>query len=57
VNAVATGIATFFRAVASDGVTAIIDGSVGLADTDAIVTSVSVVSGLPYGISRMVIRM
>lgn len=40
-----TGTATFFRAFKSDGTTAVVDGTVGVSASDAIINSASVVSG------------
>ena len=44
-SASASGTITWFRAVKSDGVTAVIDGSVGLTGCDIVLSSVSVVGG------------
>lgn len=41
-DAAATGTASWFRAVKSDGVTAILDGSIGLAGTDLVLSSVAI---------------
>jgi hypothetical protein len=42
VDAAATGTASWFRAVKSDGVTVIMDGSVGLAASDLILDAVAI---------------
>ena len=44
-NAVATGTAAWFRALKSDGTTAVFDGSVGTATSDLILSSVALTSG------------
>lgn len=41
-DADATGTATFFRAFKSDGTTAVMDGSVGTATSDAIINSAAI---------------
>lgn len=45
VTAAATGTATFFRCVKSDGTTVVMDGSVGTSGTDCIINSTSIASG------------
>lgn len=54
-NAAATGTATFFRAFAANGTTAIVDGSVGIAGTDAVINSVSIIAATTVSCSSMVI--
>jgi len=54
-SADATGTATFFRAFASNGTTAIVDGSVGTSGTDAIINSTSIVASTTVSCSSMVI--
>lgn len=44
-SANATGTATFFRAFKSDGTSAVIDGTVGTSNADAIINTTSIVSG------------
>ncbi len=54
-TAAATGTASFFRALKSDGTTAVVDGSVGTSATDAIIGNVSIVSNEPVTCSSCVI--
>lgn len=44
-TAVASGTASFFRIVKSDGTTVVMDGSIGTSDADMIVNSTTVNSG------------
>lgn len=44
-SANATGTATWFRAVSSNGTTVVMDGSVGIATSNLILNSVSIVAG------------
>jgi len=44
-SADATGTASFFRALKSDGTTVVCDGSVGTASADLVLNSVSIVAG------------
>jgi hypothetical protein len=41
-NAAATGTATWFRAIKSDGITKIMDGSVGSANADLVLNTVAI---------------
>lgn len=50
-SANATGTATWFRALKSDGTTAIFDGTVGTASSDLNLNTVSIVSGAAVAIS------
>lgn len=50
-SANAAGTAAWFRAVKSDGVTAVIDGSVGTATSNLILNSVSIVATAPVSVS------
>jgi hypothetical protein len=54
-TAAATGTASFFRALKSDGSTAVIDGTVGTSGTDAIIGNTSIVSNEPVTCSSFVI--
>lgn len=54
-SADATGTATFFRAFKSDGTTAVIDGTVGTATCDMIISTVSIVAATVVSCSSMVI--
>jgi hypothetical protein len=49
--AVATGTATFFRAFKSDGVTAVIDGSVGTSGADLNLNTTAIVTGANVAVS------
>ena len=53
VTAVATGTASWFRALKSDGTTVICDGSVGLSGCDLNMTDVSLTSGETCSISSL----
>jgi hypothetical protein len=44
-NAIATGTATWFRVLKSDGTTVVFDGSVGTSAADLILSSVAITSG------------
>ena len=44
-TAVATGTASFFRIVKSDGTTVVMDGSVGTSSADLVLNTVSIVTG------------
>lgn len=50
-SAGATGTATWFRALKSDGTTPVFDGSAGVSNTDLILDSASIVSGDAVGVS------
>ena len=50
-SANATGTATWFRIVQSDGSTHVLDGSVGTSGSDLNLTTTSIVSGQPVSIS------
>jgi len=54
-TAAATGTASFFRALKSDGTTAVVDGTVGTSGTDAIIGNTSIVSNEPVTCSSLVI--
>jgi hypothetical protein len=53
VNASATGVAAWFRAVRSDGTTPICDGSVGLSGADLNLTDLSLTSGEAVHVSSI----
>jgi hypothetical protein len=50
-SANATGTATWFRALKSDGTTAVFDGSVGTATSDLVLNSTSIASGANVSVS------
>lgn len=50
-SADATGTASWFRALKSDGTTAVFDGSVGTASADLILNSTSIVAGANVAIT------
>lgn len=54
-SANATGTATWFRIVQSDGSTHVLDGNVGTSGSDLNLTTTSIVSGQPVSISSFVI--
>lgn len=54
-SANATGTATWFRIVQSDGTTHVLDGSVGTSGSDLNLTTTSIVSGQPVSISSFTI--
>lgn len=54
-SANATGTATWFRIVKSDGTTFVLDGNVGTSGSDLNMTTTSIVSGQPISISSFVI--
>lgn len=54
-SANATGTATWFRIVKSDGTTHVLDGSVGTSGSDLNLTTTSIVSGQPVSVSSFVI--
>ena len=54
-SANATGTATWFRIVKSDGTTFVMDGSVGTSGSDLNLTTTSIVSGQPVSVSSFVI--
>lgn len=54
-SANATGTATWFRIVQSDGTTFVLDGSVGTSGSDLNMTSTSIVATQPVSISSFVI--
>jgi len=54
-SANATGTATWFRIVQSDGSTHVLDGSVGTSGSDLNLTTTSIVSGQPVSITSFVI--
>lgn len=50
-SANATGTATWFRALKSDGTTVLFDGSVGTSSADLIMTTTSIVSGAEVSVT------
>lgn len=50
-SANATGTASWFRALKSDGTTAVFDGSVATATADLVVNTTSIVSGAAVGVT------
>lgn len=54
-SANATGTATWFRIVQSDGTTHVMDGDVGTSGSDLNLTTTSIVSGQPVSISSATI--
>ena len=54
-SANATGTASWFRCLKSDGTTVIYDGSVGTATADLILNTVSIVSGASVSITSLTI--
>jgi hypothetical protein len=54
-SANATGTATWFRIVKSDGTTFVMDGSVGTSGSDLNLTTTSIVSAQPVSVSSFVI--
>lgn len=54
-NASATGTAAWFRLVASNGTTVVMDGSVGTATSDLVLTTVSLISGSPVSVTAWTI--
>jgi hypothetical protein len=54
-SANATGTATWFRIVKSDGTTFVMDGSVGVSGSDLNVTTTSIVATQPVSVSSFVI--
>jgi len=54
-SASATGTATWFRIVKSDGTTFVMDGSVGVSGSDLNVTTTSIVATQPVSVSSFVI--
>lgn len=54
-SANATGTATWFRIVKSDGTTFVLDGNVGTSGSDLNLTTTSIVSGQPVSISSATI--
>ena len=48
-----TGTPTWFRALASNGTTAVIDGTVGLSGTDCIIDAVPITSGATVTVTTM----
>lgn len=54
-SANATGTATWFRIVKSDGTTFVLDGSVGTSGSDLNLTTTSIVSTQPVSVSSFVI--
>lgn len=54
-SANATGTATWFRIVKSDGTTHVMDGSVGTSGSDLNLTTTSITSGQPVSVASFVI--
>lgn len=54
-SANATGTATWFRIVASDGTTIVLDGNVGTSGSDLNLTTTSIVATQPVSVSSFVI--
>lgn len=54
-SANATGTATWFRIVKSDGTTHVLDGNVGTSGSDLNLTTTSIVSGQPVSVTSFVI--
>jgi hypothetical protein len=54
-SANATGTATWFRLVASNGTTVVCDGTVGTSGSDLNLSTTSIVSGSPVAVSSFVI--
>lgn len=54
-SANATGTATWFRIVKSDGTTHVLDGSVGTSGSDLNLTTTAIVSGQPVSITSFTI--
>jgi hypothetical protein len=54
-SANATGTATWFRIVQSDGTTFVLDGNVGTSGSDLNLTTTSIVSGQPVSVTSFVI--
>jgi hypothetical protein len=54
-SANATGTATWFRIVQSDGTTHVMDGDVGTSGSDLNLTTTSIVSGQPVSVTSFVI--
>jgi hypothetical protein len=52
-SANATGTATWFRAVASNGTTVVLDGSVGTATSNLILNTVSIIAGGNVSVTAM----
>jgi hypothetical protein len=52
-NAVAAGTAAWFRALKSDGTTAVFDGSVGTSAADLVLSSVALVNGGNVAVSSL----
>jgi hypothetical protein len=50
-SANATGTASWFRALKSDGTTVVFDGTVGLSGTDCIINTTAIVSGATVSVS------
>lgn len=54
-SADATGTATFFRMVKSDGTTVVMDGSIGTSGSDLNLTTTSIVATQPVSVTSFVI--
>lgn len=54
-SANATGTAAWFRLVASNGTTVVMDGTVGTSGCDLNITTTSIVSGSPVAVSSFVV--
>lgn len=53
----ATGTATFFRLFASNGTTVILDGSVGTASADLVLTTTEIVATVPVDVTALTITL
>lgn len=51
--ALATGTATWYRALASNGTTVVMDGNVGTSNTNLVVPTTSIVSGLGVSVTSL----
>jgi hypothetical protein len=50
-NAVASGTATFYRCLQSDGTTVVMDGNVGTTDQNMVVPTTTITSGVPFNVT------
>src|SRR5262245_14969757 len=50
-SANASGVASWFRSLKSDGTTAVWDGTVGTSNADCVVASTTIVAGQPFNIT------
>jgi hypothetical protein len=56
-SANATGTASWFRALASDGSTVVLDGSVGTSSADLVLSTTSIVSGSEVEVTSQTVTM